>query len=186
MMNNFNKLGKIITKILEVFHWVGVGIMIAAIICAIVSPDLVSKFVEFDVKENYGVDMSIYGFEVHTNLKDGAIDKLTFVLFGIGAVLILSLVAMIFRNLYLIIKKSENSTPFVKDNARMVKEIGIFSISIPIVGLIMSIIIRLAIGPDAVEISTNLSGIAMGIIVLCLTQFFIYGIKLEKDVDGLL
>lgn len=50
----------------------------------------------------------------------------------------------------------------------------------------MSVIIRLVIGVDAVEININQSGLFMGIIVLCLTQYFIYGAELEKDVDGLL
>ena len=68
----------------------------------------------------------------------------------------------------------------------MLKEIGIFSITVPIIGLIMSTIIRLVIGVDAAEISVNQGGIFMGIIVLCLTRYFIRGIELEKDVEGLL
>ena len=110
----------------------------------------------------------------------------TFLLFGIGAVIILILMAMVFRNVHLIFKKSENGTPFQKDNIRMLKEIGIFSITVPVIGLVMSVIIRLVIGVDAVEININQSGLFMGIIVLCLTQYFIYGAELEKDVDGLL
>ena len=116
----------------------------------------------------------------------GTTQILTFLLFGIGAVIILILMAMVFRNVHLIFKKSENGTPFQKDNIRMLKEIGIFSITVPVIGLVMSVIIRLVIGVDAVEININQSGLFMGIIVLCLTQYFIYGAELEKDVDGLL
>ena len=50
----------------------------------------------------------------------------------------------------------------------------------------MSIICRLILGVDAVETSINFYGFFMGIVVLCLTQFFIHGAELEKDVDGLL
>ena len=114
------------------------------------------------------------------------VDTKTFVLFAIGAVIIFSLVAMIFRNLYLIIKKSEGTTPFQKDNVRMMREIGIFSIGIPVIGLIMNIIARLVLGPEAAEMSNSMEGFVMGIIVLCLTQFFAHGVELEKDVDGLL
>ena len=32
----------------------------------------------------------------------------------------------------------------------------------------------------------DVAGIFMGIIVLCLTQFFVHGAELENDVDGLL
>ena len=35
-------------------------------------------------------------------------------------------------------------------------------------------------------ISIDMGGIFMGIIVLCLTQYFVHGADLEKDVDGLL
>jgi len=93
--------------------------------------------------------------------------------------------AMMFRNLYLIFRNSENASPFQADNIRMLKEIGIFSIAVPAVGMIIGAVIRLAAGPDAAEVSINLSGILMGIIVLCLTQYFIRGIELEKDMEGL-
>ena len=64
--------------------------------------------------------------------------------------------------------------------------IGIFAIAIPVIGLFVSFIARLVIGSEATEISIDMSGIFMGIIVLCLTQFFAHGVELENDVDGLL
>lgn len=144
-------------------------------------------------KVSYRVRVSIKNLNIrkgpgtnYASYVDGSIDMTTFLLFGIGAVIILILMAMVFRNVHLIFKKSENGTPFQKDNIRMLKEIGIFSITVPVIGLVMSVIIRLVIGVDAVEININQSGLFMGIIVLCLTQYFIYGAELEKDVDGLL
>ena len=109
-----------------------------------------------------------------------------FMLFGIGAIIILSVMAMVFRNLHLILKKSQNATPFQTDNIRMMREIGIFAIAVPVIGLIMSTIVRLVTGVETAEISIDTAGIFMGIIVLCLTQFFVHGAELEKDVDGLL
>lgn len=185
-MKRVDKIAKVVAKILEVFHWVAVVLMTAATICSVVAPKWVNCFVGLDAKECCGAELSVYGFEVHSAVVDGQVDMTTFFIFGIGAVIILSLMAMVFRNLYLIFKKSENTTPFQKDNVRMLKEIGIFSITVPIIGLIMSTIIRLVIGVDAAEISVNQGGIFMGIIVLCLTRYFIRGIELEKDVEGLL
>lgn len=185
-MNRINKLGRIITKILEVFHWVGTGLMAAAAVCALAAPQWVGYFVDFDAKECCGANLTVYGFEVNAPVTNGNVDMTTFFLFGIGATIILTLMAMVFRNLSLIFKKSENSTPFQKDNIRMMKEIGIFSIAVPVVGFVMSVITRIAVGAEAAEISVSQSGIVMGIIVLCLTQFFVYGAELEKDVDGLL
>ena len=185
-MKRINKLGSIITKILEVFHWVGTALMAAATVCSLAAPQWLGYFVGFDAKECCGADLPVYGFEVHAPVTNGNVDMATFFLFGIGAVIIMALMAMVFRNLCLIFKKSENTTPFQKDNIRMMKEIGIFSIAVPVIGFVMSIVIRLVLGSEAAEISVSQSGIIMGIIVLCLTQYFIHGAELENDVDGLL
>lgn len=185
-MKKINKLGSIITKVLEVFHWVGTALMAAAAVCSVAAPQWVGYFVGFDAKECCGAELNVYGFEVLAPVVNGEVDMTAFLVFSIGAVVILSLMAMVFRNLYLIFKKSENATPFQKDNIRMMKEIGIFSIAVPVVGLAMSVIARIVLGVDAVETSVNQGGIFMGIIVLCLTQYFIHGAELEKDVDGLL
>ncbi len=186
MMKGIVKTGKIVTKIIEVFHWVGVVLMLAATVCSLAAPKWVKYFVGISGKECCGAELDVYGFEIVAPMKNGNIDMKILFLFGIGATIILFLMAMIYRNLHLIIKKSEGTTPFQADNVRMLKEIGIFSISIPVIGLIMTIVCRLVLGVDAVETSVNVYGFFMGIIVLCLTQFFIFGMELEKDVDGLL
>ena len=185
-MKRINKLGKIITKILEVFHWVGAVLMVAATVCSVAAPNWVKYFVGFDAKECCGANLEVYGFEVNAPVVNGNTDMTSFMLFGIGAVIILAVMAMVFRNLHLIFKKSENGTPFQKDNIRMMKEIGIFAIVVPVIGFIMSIIVRLVTGVETAEISIDMGGIFMGIIVLCLTQYFVHGADLEKDVDGLL
>lgn len=40
-MKGINNIAKIITKIVEVFHWVGVGIMAVATVCALAAPQWV-------------------------------------------------------------------------------------------------------------------------------------------------
>lgn len=185
-MKNMNKLGKIVAKIAEVFHWVGAVLMLAATVCSTAAPEWVKYFVGFDAKDCCGVNLEVYGFEVNVPVINGNIDMTAFVIFGIGATLILIIMAMVFRNLYLIFKKSENTTPFQKDTIRMMKEIGIFSIAVPVIGIFMSLVFRLVTGVDTVENSMDMNGIFMGIVVLCITQFFVHGAELEKDVDGLL
>lgn len=180
-MKAMNKIVKIVAKILEIAHWVAAALFL----CAAIVPKWFEGFIdEADVGNSIG--LSVYGFEISAPVSDGVIDAKAFVLFAIAAFLILCLMAMVCRNLYLILKKSENSTPFQKDNTRMVREIGIFSISIPVIGLIMSIIARLVIGHGAIQIATRIDGFITGIIMLCLSQAFAHGVSLEKDVDGLL
>lgn len=184
-MKNVNKIVKVLAKILEVVHWVAAGLMVAAAICSQTASQWLKYFMDMNTLEAE-TEVSVYGFEVTLVNSAGGVNTKALLMFAIGAVVIYVLVAMIFRNIYLIIKKAETTTPFHKDNIRMLGEIGIFSVAIPVIGLIMSTIMRLVIGVDMIETSVNTYGFLMGIIVLSLTQFFAYGAKLEKDVDGLL
>ena len=185
-MKSLNTFGKAITKIFEVFHWIGaVGMAIAAI-GIIFANNSVENFRSLVAENITREDLSVYGFQMGAPVVNGELNVAAFIIFCIGAALLMVVVAMIFRNLHLIFKKSENSTPFQKDNVRMMREIGIFAIAIPVIGFIMSVITRLVCGVDFVEISIDMGGISMGIIVLCFSQFFAHGVELENDVDGLL
>ena len=184
-MKGLNKFGKIIAKILEVCHWIGTALMAIATVCSVVAPAWVKYIVGFDAKDCCGANLEVYGFEVNAPVVNGETDMVVFMLFGIVATVILAVMAMAFRNLHFILKSSEKATPFQKDNIRKLHEIGVFAIAVPVIGLIMSVIIRLVIGVEAVETSIDMSGIFMGIIVLSLTQFFVHGAELEEDVDGL-
>ena len=168
----------VLTKILELLHWIGAASMLVFGVFAIVTRQEEHDALEKLISE-CGKELSCYGFEMSVADSSGAVNMSAILLFAIAAI-------MIFRNIYLIAKKSKNSTPFQADNIRMLKEIGIFSIFVPIGGLMMSIIARIVLGVDDVETSVNMYGFTMGVIVLCLTQFFVRGAELEKDVEGLL
>lgn len=185
-MRGLSKLTKVVTKIGEVIHWAGVVLMAIAVICTAAAPDLLRYQVGDEAKQSGSMLLEVYGFRINAPIVDGRIDTRAFILFGIACVIVLSLMAMVFRNLHLVAKLSEGSTPFQPDNVRMIREIGIFSIAIPIVGLILSTIVRLVIGVDAVESSVDQSGLVMGLAMLFLSQCFARGVSLEKDVDGLL
>ena len=184
-MKGLNTFGKVITKIFEVFHFIGaVGMAIAAIGIAIANNGM-ENFRSL-VAENFTrEDLTVYGFQIGSPVTNGELNVAAFIIFCIGAALLMGVVAMIFRNLHLIFKKAENSTPFTKDNVRMMREIGIFAIAIPFIGFVMSVITRLVCGVDFAEISIDMGGISMGCIVLCFSQFFAHGVELEEDVDGL-
>lgn len=185
-MKRIDKLAQVITKIVEVFHWIAAALMLAAGVCAVAAPSYIGYFVGFDAKECCGAALSLYGFEIHAKVIDGNVDMTAFFLFAIGAVLILVLMAMIFRNLSLIIKKSEGTTPFQPVNVRLLREVGYFAIAVPVVAVVMNTIARLVLGAEAVEAAAGLEGLVIGVVVLCITGFFAHGVEIEKDVDGLL
>lgn len=183
-MKSIQKIALVLTKILELLHWVGTASMAALAICSVAAGPWLSGLLE-RILPQYRPELNTYGYEMTVTNAAGAVEPRAVLLFGISAVFILSLMAMVFRNVHLILKKSQESTPFQPDNIRMLREIGIFCIVVPVIGLVMSAVSRLVQWLDAVETSVNLYGFSMGIIVLCLTQSFAHGAALEQDVEGL-
>ena len=184
-MKKFTKIAQVVTKVIEISHWIALGLIALSTIFCMVAPQWMKYVVEFEVEGGNLVELDAYGFEVISKFKDGQIHRLTYSLYGIGAVSIFAMVALIFNNLHEILCISEKETPFNDKNIKRLKRIGLFSILIPIIGLFMGTIIRICVGNEASEISNSMDGFIMGIIVLCLTEIFTYGASLEKDIDGL-
>lgn len=182
-MKGIDKVAKVVTKVIEIVHYVAAGILAATTICSLAAPQYLHHFVEFEPTGDQIV-LSAYSFEVITPSLNGLPDLTVFSLYGFGAVVIFILIALIFHNLYSVIEKSEGTTPFQMDNVRKLKWVGIFSIIIPVVGFVMGSVIKLVVGVDAVEVSGGMDGLIMGIIVLCLTQFFAHGVELEDEMEG--
>ena len=183
-MKSINKISMVVLKFLEVAHWIGSISMIVVFAFSLANASVIRNIVEMSGLEADAA-LITYGFEVSVIDKLGALNLKAVALFALGSVFIIALMAMVFRNAYLIIKKSKNITPFQKDNIRMVREIGIFSIVIPIIALIMSSIIHFVFNSE-IETSVRFDSIVIGIIALALTNVFSYGIELQNDVDGLL
>ena len=186
-MKKLNTVALVVCKILEVLHWLATASMALLLICSIVIRDKVASLLAQGIASQ-GTSLSTYGFELEVAGTNGTIHMPGLILFAVAAIVILSLMAMVFRNLYLILKHYKNSqwrAPFQPDIIRMLREIGIFSISVPIVGFVFGIIARLIVGVDQTEVYLNVDGFIMGLLVLCLTQVFTYGAELQKDVDGL-
>ena len=184
-MAGIPKIAKVVTKVVEIFHWVGTALMAAATVCALVNPARVKYFVSFEAKECCGAELEIYSFSIRAAVENGKVDMTAFVLFGIGATLILALMAAIFHELSAMISSAGEGTPFSEANAKRLYKVGFYSIFVPVVGMVMSVISRLVLGAEAAEISNGLDGLVVGLVVLCMTQFFCHGIKLENDVEGL-
>lgn len=191
-MKGINKIIMLISKVLEILHWVGSLLMAAVLVCSIAAKDWLANQIS-DAVVKAGDTISTYGFELKVVGLDNNVNMTAIMLFAITAVIVLGLTAMVWRNIYLILKTSKGKTwfsngktPFQKDVIRMVREIGIFYILIPVIGLIMSIISRIVLGVDVTEAAVDMGDIVTGILVLCLTQVFSYGAELEEDVNGLL
>ena len=190
-MKKLNRAIIIISRIIEVFMWVGCGL--SAIITGLSAAgryDLLKFFTDAGPETAM---LTSNGFSLAAQDAAGQPMRGAFVIFFLTMVLTFALMGMCARNVHLIFKTSEGktrfskgATPFQPDNIRMVREIGIFLIALPVVQLIMSVIARIALGNDAVESSIGMQTIFIGLVVLALSQYFDYGMQLQSDVDGLL
>lgn len=189
-MKKFNKATTIISGIGEVVYWVGTVLVFAmAIIAAIGKLDWLTKL--SDINPTATIDLTSTGFSLES--VDGSpMTKGAYIIFFITMIFVYTDLAMIFRNVKLILKTtngntwfSKGKTPFQPDNIRMVREIGIFFIAIPVIEFVMSIISHLVL-PESIECSVEYVFVIIGFIVICLSQYFAYGMELQNDVDGLL
>lgn len=190
-MKKLNKIIEVVSKICEVASWIVV--VAAIIICFLIgfrNTGISELFVEnIDVIS----EMSSGGFTIYP-MDNTNIDVCygSIMTFFISIVFTSVFMAMIFRNIFLIFRTAEGKTkfaegvtPFQKPVIRMVREIGIFCISIPVVNLIISVIAKVAMGADAVETSVEMMVLIFGLVIIALSQFFAYGMELESDVEGL-
>lgn len=183
------KLTLALAKIAEVLHWFLAGVMLVGVLVAIFRPDTFPQWAESSILNRDNV-LSCYGFEVNITGNTGT-PRLDMILcFALGSAIVLSLMAMIFRNVYLILKTAQGrtwfakgNTPFQKNIVRMFREIGIFFIAIAVMSLVSEIIVNIA-GGELVS-GFNYMNCFIGLVFLCISQFFNYGTRLEKDLDGL-
>lgn len=181
-MKGLDKATRIAAKIFEVAHWIGAVSMIVGLILTVVMGEgaIIGNPGEADTT------LTSYGFELEVVNAAGALNMGAVQMFLVGGAIVMGLMAMVFRNVYLILKRSENATPFQPDNVRMVREIGIFLIAVPVMGLVMSVVARLVLGVDGVESSVNMGSAVVGLVVLCLSRIFARGMELENETEGLL
>lgn len=189
-MTKLNKGIKNVCKVLEVLLWIGEAGMVVVLGCFLFMGD---KMVSGMEKLLDSGNLNVSGMELTLINGDGSVSKAACIAAFISMIIMISFVAMIFRNTYLIYKTSEGATkysvgatPFQPENVRMIKEIGIFAIAIPVVELIASIVNTLIISPQFAEVSVSVTSVLFGFILLSLSQYFAYGAKLQEEVDGLL
>lgn len=190
-MKGLTKFVTVLAKILEVFAWVGSALVLCSLIAiAAGQTGLLKFFSSIETEE----EIRVAGMSIDMSVIDPSRVITTYVVVFVALLLILILMGMIFRNIHLIFKTAEGKTkyskgctPFQPDIIRMVREVGIFSLLIPAVQIIMSIIARIVIGHEAAEIAINidLTTVFFGLVVLCLSQFFAYGARLQEETEGL-
>ena len=191
-MKGLTKAVTILAKILEIISWVGSALVTASLIAIAAGHNGLLKFFSSVQSET---ELSIGGFSIDMNSVDPSQEGRAYAAFFVMALITSILMATVFRYTYLIFKTaqgktkfSKGSTPFQPEVVRMIRRIGILTLSVPMLQVVMSIIARLILTGQESEIavSLDLSSVFFGLVVLCLSQFFAYGAELQEDADGLL
>ncbi len=191
MKKGLNIALSIVSKITEIVHWIVA--VVSALLLGIHAVD--KTFFPKIIAEEGGAEFAAYGLEVSALTPNGEFNGYAITLFCICTFITCSLMALVFRNLNIILrtisgrnKKAESTSPFQLDVVRRVREIGIFAIAIPVVSTILSIVFTTisTLNGLSLETVTSFDGIIIGLICLCLSQIFAYGANLEEEVDGLL
>ena len=184
------KFVTVLAKVLEVFHWVGSALTALGVFFIAIGRLDALRFVT-DANETMPEISDGVFFVDLTGLSQEQV-RTVFLVFFVALLFTMILTATIFRNIYLVFKTaagetkfSKGRTPFQPDIVRMIREIGIFAIACPVIDMIASIVLQIAIG-DALEASVSFSGVVFGLVILCLSEFFQYGAKLQEENDGLL
>ena len=176
------RVTKVLSKLAEVACWIGSVAMVVGLVLTLVLGEKAVVMTPGEVE----VSLNSFGFEVLVVDAAGALDLAALRLYLVGGALLMGLMAMVFRNVNLILKAIELDSPFQADNIRRVKEIGYFLMAMPVAGLVLSTVGRLLLGHAYAEINVDLGSLLPGLVVLCLSQIFARGMELEQDVDGLL
>lgn len=183
------RLTLVLAKIAEVLHWCLAGAMLIGAFVTIIRPIPVTEWVRYTVLHGE-TTLTSYDFGVSIINADGTPQPTMILCFALGSALVLALMAMIFRNVYLILKTAQGKTwfakgdtPFQQNIVRMFREIGIFFIAVSAMSLVSEIIVNIVGG----ELTTGFNYLScfIGLVFLCVSQFFNYGTRLEKDLDGL-
>lgn len=184
-MKKLNKFIITTSKILEVVILLGMVFSFGALVYTIFGGQLFVKGIADDSIRMSIMELDCNGLEPQY-VKRALIITFIFVFFICG------MAGMIVRNINLIFRTTEGktwfskgSTPFQPDNIRMVREIGIFCIMIPVFSFIMSVVAGIALPVDMVEPEVDLALVFFGLVVLALSQYFAYGMELQNEVDGL-
>ncbi|WP_029232913.1 DUF2975 domain-containing protein [Butyrivibrio sp. VCB2006] len=166
-------------KFMEVFMWIGDALLVIVMITAIIMKDALLEMYSTDAAK-----LSLRTTVINAESITEANLMPLIIVGGIVALALISLTAIMFRNVNLIFKTTNQESPFAEINIKRIKNIGYIAISLPIIKLFSNIIIGF-IARD-VTIGVELSEVLFGLIILCLSQYFAYGASLEKDVNGLL
>lgn len=177
--NTLIRFGTVACKCIQIICWIGAAMLLFVAVASLFNADWTTQ----NLISEGGV--TVNGVAIAVNDPAGKGVHVAMLVAFIGGIVGFVLESMIFGNMHSVLKTAQSGSPFQPANVKRIEQIGYLSIALPVLGFVITTLCKLVGGPDALEISIDLTGVVMGLLVLCLSQFFAHGVQLENDVDGL-
>ncbi len=214
-MKKTYRLALIGAKVWEISHWISAGAWLCILVITLVfgqqafhDTALGKVFATSVTREGWGYTyqkLNLYGlsvmdtdkvehYYVHPDPDDDTYQmrqtKITYrtdaiIAYGVGCMFLMILMALIFNNVYRILKAAKTDrSPFQKKIAKSVHRIGLYLIGMSVICIVTSIIAGTITG--TLHLCLGIQHTILGIFVLCLSEYFRHGIRLEQDAEGLI
>ncbi len=182
IMNKVTKLTMILSKIFEILHWIGSAIELIVSVLGFINSQT-NDFYDATLVGGEQMLEGIYVFAI--TLSNGKSLALATILVGLTEAGMLALMALVFRSVWRVMKRTQNGTPFQPENVSALKRIGVLALVMQGFSMLMGAVVCIACIDSAPDVVIGLDGIMLALVVFCLTQFFARGVELENEVDGL-
>lgn len=181
--SGLRNLTAVLSRIIEIIAWACTGLLVVVSVVLTIAKDKFTSAYESGVME--GGKYTVNGVDSTEQFME-SVGKGTAAWELLPYAVLLIFTALIFRNIYLVFRKSNTASPFSAENIKRIKNIGYLAIALPIAKMVMQVLFTLLKGSTDVMLSVSLSEFVFGLVALVLAQYFAYGAQLEQDVDGLL
>lgn len=178
-MNEKQSRIKVTSKVIAVFMKIGYIVCIVAMCMAVANVIFVLAT---------GGDMAYLtanGMTVTAVITDEAVTTASgLVALSVAVFVVSAFLFVILLITYKMFKKiHESYTPFDEQHVKSIKTIGILVMVMTLVGRIVDSTASSIIGISTLGISTDSTGIILGLIIFCLAYIFDYGCMLQKQSD---
>lgn len=179
-MRNLYKAAYVCSKVLEVFVWIIlVGVLFFLAVCGFSGNSIIEKIAAGTLGFN---STNFGGLQLRIQNSDITVTVLIFMGIAIIAVAICMIficrqINIMFRSVY------RGNTPFTKENIIRIKSMGMVLIVYNLFDFILGFLMKAAVQNGNIIISFSLNGLMTGLLLICLSGIFSYGIKLQQEVD---
>ena len=174
-MHRLNKGALIICRVLAVFNWIAMAASLLGLIA--VWTGITAE--QLPLLHNLGV--TVGGMNLSLNPAENHILPGTQAIVFIGGAALSLARALMFHGVSAVLLTArETGTPFLPSVVKHLQQVGVLSIAQPLIVLVVGLLTA-----NHLRTELDFTSAVIGLMVLCLSQYFAQGVLLQRDVDGM-